>query len=265
MNKKLNIYLMGDLHGDFRPVRDFWLRAKLSEKMAEKENVLICLGDFGGNFFFNYRDDNFKEKLGKYPFTYFVIRGNHEERASICAEKYPDKWHKEEFFSNEVWVENDYPYIKYALDLPSIYWINGYTTMIFPGAYSVDKYRRLQMGWSWFQDEQLNEWEMGFGRTIVKNSKNKCDLVLSHTCPIIYEPTDLFLSCVDQSMVDKSMERYLGEIEYNLDYRAWCWGHYHQHREYPSPDGRRRLMLMHDVVKLEDVMNIPTSELIEKL
>lgn len=265
MHKELNIYLMGDLHGDFRPVRDFWLRAKLSEKMAEKENVLICLGDFGGNFFFNYRDDNFKEKLGKYPFTYFVIRGNHEERPSICAEKYPDKWHKEEFFGGLVWVENDYPHIKYAWDIPMVYEINGYRALVFPGAYSVDKYRRLQMGWSWFENEQLDEWEMRKGRELVMRYDLKCDLVLSHTCPIIYEPTDLFLSCVDQSMVDKSMERYLGEIEYNLNYRAWCWGHYHQHREYPSPDGRRRLMLMHDVVRLEDVMNIPTSELIEKL
>lgn len=254
-NKMLNIYLIGDLHGNFKPVRDFWLRAKLSEKMAEKENVLICLGDFGANFFFNHRDEEFKKKLGKYPFTYFVIRGNHEERPSICAEKNPDKWHKEEFFGNEVWVENNYPYIKYALDYPSVYWINGYETLIFPGAYSVDKYKRLQMGWSWFENEQLNEWEMGFGRKMVQNIKGrKIDLVLSHTCPIIYEPTDLFLSCVDQSMVDKSMERYLGEIEYNLNYRAWCWGHYHQHREYPSPDGRRRLMLMHGAVRLVDVL-----------
>jgi 3-oxoacid CoA-transferase subunit A len=95
---------------------------------------------------------------------------------------------------------------------------------------------------------------MEIGRLLLDLEQWKCDLVLSHTCPIIYEPTDLFLSCIDQSMVDKTMERYLGEIEYKLDYRAWCWGHYHQHREYPSPDGRRRLMLMHEVVRLEDVM-----------
>ena len=252
------IYLMSDIHGDFRPVRDFWLRTKLKEKMTldREDQVLIITGDFGGNFFFNHRDENFKEKLGKYPFTYFIIRGNHEERPEVCMEKYPDKWHHEIYFSNHVLVENDYPYIKYAWDFPLKYIINGYSTIVIPGAYSVDKYKRLQMGWSWFEKEQLNEDEMEIGRLLLDLEQWKCDLVLSHTCPIIYEPTDLFLSCIDQSMVDKSMERYLGEIEYNLDYRAWCWGHYHQHREYPSPDGRRRLMLMHNAVKLEDVMNV---------
>jgi 3-oxoacid CoA-transferase subunit A len=121
------------------------------------------------------------------------------------------------------------------------------------------------MGWSWFENEQLTQEEMNEGLELINILNNKCDLVLSHTCPIIYEPTDLFLSCVDQSMVDKSMERYLGEIEYTLDYKAWCWGHYHQHREYPSPDGRRRLMLMHDVVRLKDVMETEATEYVEIL
>jgi 3-oxoacid CoA-transferase subunit A len=146
---------MSDIHGDFRPVRDFWLRAKLKEKMTldREDQVLIITGDFGGNFFFNHRDENFKEKLGKYPFTYFIVRGNHEERPEVCMEKYPDKWHHEIYFDNYVLVENDYPYIKYAWDFPLKYIINGYSTIVIPGAYSVDKYKRLQMGWSWFENE----------------------------------------------------------------------------------------------------------------
>ena len=178
-------------------------------------------------------------------------------------EKNPDKWHHELFFGNHVLVENDYPYIKYAWDFPLLYHINEYSAMIFPGAYSIDKYHRLQMGWSWFEHEQLEEWEMEVGKEIIKLNDNKCDLVLSHTCPIMFEPTDLFLPHVNQSMVDKTMERYLGEIEFNLDYKAWCWGHFHQHREYPRTDDRRRLMLMHDVVRLEDVIN--NTDIIEKL
>ena len=259
------VYLMSDIHGNFRPVRDFWLRAKLKEKMTlnREDQVLIITGDFGANFFFNHRDEEFKEKLGKYPFTYFIVRGNHEERPSICAENASDDWQLETYFGNLVWVEKQYPYIKYALDGMATYNINGYKTLVIPGAYSVDKYRRLQLGWSWFEYEQLQRWEMEDGRYMIKLNDNKYDLVLSHTCPIIYEPTDLFLSVVDQSMVEKDMERFLGEVEYNLDYRAWCWGHYHQHREYPSPDGRRRLMIMHDAVRLEDVME--SKDVVETL
>lgn len=256
--KERQWFLFGDVHGNFKPIRDFWLRAKLQEKMANKENILICLGDFGANFFLeeNNRDEQFKEKIGKYPFTYFCIRGNHEQRPSILMAEHPDEWHYEGFHGGIVMVENKYPYIKYAMDYPSLYDIEGYRTLVIPGAYSVDKYRRLQMGWSWFENEQLTDNEMNMGIKLINAIGKKCDLVLSHTCPLIYEPTDLFLSCVDQSMVDKTMERYLGHIEWDLDYKAWCWGHYHQHREYPSPDGRRRLMLMHDAVRLEDVMNV---------
>ena len=36
-------------------------------------------------------------------------------------------------------VENKFPNIKYALDLPMIYTIDGKKTFVVPGAYSVDK------------------------------------------------------------------------------------------------------------------------------
>ena len=257
MNKK--IYLMGDIHGNWKSIRDLYQRHPYT--FNANENTLILLGDAGLNFFFNHRDEETKKKLGKFPFTYFVIRGNHEERPSICAEKNPDKWHEEPFWGWKVWVENDYPYIKYAMDYVAFYDIPSgiedytYRTLVIPGAYSVDKYRRLQMGWSWFPQEQLSESEKLAGKSLLDFFGWETDLVLSHTCPVIYEPTDLFLSVVDQSMVEKDMERYLGEIEYKLNYKAWLWGHYHQFRDYPRTDGRFRTMLFNDaVIDLADYM-----------
>ena len=250
------VYLIGDLHGDFRPVRDLYNRNK--EMFDKEENTLICLGDFGANFFFNHRDEEFKKKLGKYPFTYFIIRGNHEERPSICMKQSPEAWHIETYFGNVVYVENAYPYIKYALDTVAFYNINEYKTLVIPGAYSVDKYRRLAFNWSWFPQEQLSREEMTAGKQIIVAEGCSCDLVLSHTCPLMYEPTDLFLSFVDQSMVEKDMEHYLQEIELNLDYKAWCWGHYHAYRDYPRPDGCARTMLFNDcAIELDNYM---TSE-----
>lgn len=267
------IYLMGDIHGSWKPIRDLYQRHPYT--FNDNENILILLGDAGLNFFFNHRDEELKKKLGKYPFTYFVVRGNHEERPSICAEKNPDKWHQELFWRGKVWVENDYPYIKYAEDFVSFYYIPAgidyvtpenpsdddieiqkyYKTLVIPGAYSVDKYKRLEAGWSWFPQEQLSENERLAGLTLIEQQGWNCDLVLSHTCPVIYEPTDLFLSIVDQSMVEKDMERYLGQIEYQLDYKAWLWGHYHQFRDYPRTDEKYRTMLFNDAaVDLKDYM-----------
>ena len=108
-------------------------------------------------------------------------------------------------------------------------------------------------GAQWFEHEQLNTREIQLGREVIQDYNNKFDLVLSHTCPCIFEPTDLFLSVVDQSTVDKTMERFLGEIEFELDYRAWMWGHYHAFRDYPRDDGKKKLMLYDNyVVNLKD-------------
>lgn len=249
--KEPRIFALGDIHGKWQTVRDFWNKYKENEELfiLKEYNTLILLGDAGLNYFFNYRDKEAKEKLQKIPFTYFVIRGNHEERPSVCAAKNPDEWHTEKFWGNIVYVENAYPNIKYALDEAAIYHIpymdKNYTVLTIPGAYSVDKYHRIANGWSWFEGEQLSPTERENCLRLIEEY-SQVDLVLSHTCPCIFEPTDLFLSCIDQSMVDKSMERLLGEIEFRLNYKAWMWGHYHAFRDYPRTDGRKKLMLFNN-------------------
>lgn len=120
-----------------------------------------------------------------------------------------------------VYVENDFPNIEYLVDGSAIYEFADYKTLSLPGAYSVDKWLRLANGWQWFADEQLSEEEMQYGRMLVNHEKS-VDLVISHTCPIEFEPNDLFLGSIDQSQVDKTMELYLGEIENQLDYRRWA-------------------------------------------
>lgn len=242
------ILIIGDLHGGWKPVRDLY-QNMLNKQPLTENDVLIVLGDFGANFFFNNRDVEYKKKLGTYKITYFIIRGNHEERPSICMQKNPQAWHTEEFWGNSVYVENDYSYIKYALDTPAKYEIpttqgDFIKTLVLPGAYSVDKYMRLANNWSWFPQEQCNEREIATGTALAQS--DVWDLVLSHTCPVIYEPTDLFLSVVDQSTVDKTTERWLGEIEYNLDYKLWCWGHFHASRVYPRYENKDKLMLFND-------------------
>ena len=246
------ILMCGDLHGNWKPIRDLY-ETMLKKQPLTEDDVLIILGDFSANFFFNHRDAEYKKKLGKYKITYFIIRGNHEERPSICMNKNPSAWHMEEFWGNQVYVENDYPYIKYALDMPAKYEIptaqgDSIKTLVLPGAYSVDKYYRLQHGMTWFKNEQLTQQEMWDGTELA--SKAKWDLILSHTCPIAWEPTDLFLSQIDQSTVDSTMERWLGNIEYKTDYTLWCFGHFHQTRIYPKDweNNRQSLMLYNDVV-----------------
>lgn len=255
MNK---VYIMGDIHGSTHPIKEFIRRNK--DKQFDGTDILILLGDSGLNYHLDERDYFFKKALCcKLPFTYFVVRGNHEERPSICMQNNPDGWETSEFFGGSVFQEKEFPQIKYANDMPESYFIpkedgTYYSTLVFPGAYSVDKSYRLMNKWNWFENEQLSPEEMDWGKCIIK-FREEWDLILSHTCPIIYEPTDLFFSSIDQSTVDKTMERFLGEIEYSTNYRAWLWGHYHKYRDYPRPDGRKRTMLFHEAIELNQYMN----------
>lgn len=235
-----NIYLIGDIHGRIKSLLTFKNILKF-----DSTDTIICLGDVGANFFLNKRDAQFKEKLNNLGCQLFMIRGNHEQRPSILANQASinDNWAVTQLFEGSVWVEDKYPNIYYAMDYPNVYNINGYSTLIIPGAYSVDKYYRLANHLTWFEEEQLTEEEMKYGKFMCEKHNNKFDLVLSHTCPSIYMPTDLFLSVVDQSMVDKTMERYLAEIEQNLDYKLWCFGHYHALRVYPQVDNKQMVML----------------------
>ena len=60
------------------------------------------------------------------------------------------------------------------------------------------------------------------------------DVVLSHTCPLKYEPREVFLKGLDQSTVDKSTEEWLGKIESKLRYQRWYCGHYHTEKRVDS-------------------------------
>lgn len=134
---------------------------------------------------------------------------------------------------NSVFFEKEYPSIKYLID-GEVYNFNGHTALVIGGAYSVDKYYRLanyknKRGWSgWFKDEQLTAEEMSAIEHRYKGQH--FDFVLSHTCPYSYEPTDMFLSFVDQSTVDNSMEKWMDEFRRTITYNVWAFGHFHNDR-----------------------------------
>ena len=100
--------------------------------------------------------------------------------------------------------------------------------MVLGGAYSVDKYYRLTFGRKWFKGEQLSADEM---EAISKKYKgDHFNLVLTHTCPRSWQPTDLFLSGIPQSSVDNSMENWMEEFKDTIDFDYWLFGHYHDDR-----------------------------------
>lgn len=243
----MNIFICGDLHRDKNTVRNFYNNHIKNTLKEQEENWMICLGDFGALYSFDYRDRNFKKEMSKYPFKYFVIRGNHEARASVRQVAEPDLWEEVEVFGNKCLRQPAYPNIYYARDDGGIYNINGRKTLVIPGAYSVDKHYRLMCGWAWFPDEQLAGHER---LALLLDAENQhFDFVFSHTCPYRYMPTDLFLECIDQSTVDNRMEHWMDALHDNITFGVWCFAHYHQDRiEAPYVE-----LFFHEIESLETI------------
>lgn len=231
------IYCTGDIHGDVRTLLNWLDKCRIPH---QKDQIIVLLGDVGVNYFGNLHDQEAKVLLQDSNRTYFCIHGNHERRPASIATYHSDIWHGE-----AVYIEDEYSNLVFAQD-GEVFDLEGLQTLVLGGAYSIDKWFRLQSGYHWFDDEQIPE-----QRRIVILDKvkqlDKVDLVLSHTCPFQWQPTDLFLSYIDQNTVDNSMERWLAEIEKNLNYRYWLFGHFHDDRSIND----KAQMLFKNVIDLE--------------
>lgn len=189
------------------------------------ETAVIILGDFGANYYLSKHDWEIKHHAAKFGYTIYALRGNHEQRASLVKNM---KKVYDNFVHGYVYMEQEFPNIKYFADEVAEYEIMGKKVLCIPGAYSVDKWYRLQNGWQWFSQEQLTEEEMKCAEK--KFNGKHYDLVFSHTCPIDWEPRDLFLNCIDQSKVDKTMEIWMEKFKDMIEWGIWCFAHYHTDR-----------------------------------
>ena len=117
--------------------------------------------------------------------------------------------------------------------------------LVVGGAYSVDKWYRIQMGYKWFVDEELTDKEM---EEIKFNTKDKkYDYVFTHTCPYEWEPVDLFLPSIDQNTVSKRMERFLSELTTNFEWDKWMFGRFHADRPDVCGDGKVSMLFNQEV------------------
>ena len=210
------IFITGDTHGNFS--RLYSLTSKYN---VCRDDILIILGDAGINYYGGKKDKRLKEQLKRLPITIFAIHGNHEQRPNNIPSYKEIMWH-----NGIVYQEDDYPNILFAKD-GEIYDFDGIQTIVIGGAYSVDKYYRLAQGYSWWQDEQPDDSIKARVERQLSNNGNKIDVVLSHTCPATYTPTEMFLSEIDQSTVDTTTEQWLDIIEGKIQYKKWYCGHFH--------------------------------------
>ena len=218
-----HVLITGDCHGKI----DARL-AQIKDTMPEydpSETAVIILGDVGFNYYKNKKDWKLKHYAAQFGYTLYCLSGNHDYRANNTK---GTKIVYDEFVHGYIFKEVEFPNTKYFADEVAEYNIMDKKILCIPGAYSVDKWYRLQNDWQWFSQEQLTEEEMKYAEE--RFGGEHYDIILSHTCPIGWEPRDLFLNCIDQSKVDKTMEIWMEKFKDMSGWGIWCVAHYHTDR-----------------------------------
>lgn len=214
------VYIGSDYHKQFDKIQKF-----CKKHHTRPEDVLIILGDPQINYEGEVKDAKGKKLLSALPITLFCIHGNHEMRPGTIGTYREKRWH-----GGIVYYEEAYPNLLFPKD-GEIFDFHGKSTLVQGGAYSPDKMYRCSIGPLygdyWFEDEQPSEEIKAYTEQQLAKRGWKVDVVLTHTAPKKYVPTEAYLQSIYQDSVDDSTERWLDQIEDKLDYQKWYCGHFH--------------------------------------
>lgn len=224
-------YITGDKHRDFSRVQKF-----CSARKTRRKDILIVLGDAGFNYYGDSRDDELKRQISKLNITLFCLHGNKENRPQNMA-----SYGLRNFCGNKVYYEPRYPNILFAID-GEVYNFDGKEYLIVGGAHSIDKIKCLEEGLPFWEDEMPSDEIKSLAKRNLALRDNKIYGILTHTCPIKYLPTEMFLSSRkiyeipdDEKSykpdIDRSTEQWLDTIEDVVEYKIWFCGHYHIDKE----------------------------------
>lgn len=226
-------FITGDKHRNFGNVKRF-----CRNMHTRRKDVLIVLGDAGFNYFEDFRDDELKKEVSELNITLFCLHGNKENRPQNIG-----TYGIRNFCEGKVYYEPKYPNIFFAID-GEIYTFEGKKYMVVGGAHSVDKVRCLEEGRPFWEDEMPDDATKAKVKKRLADEKDNIYGMMTHTCPIKYLPTEMFVSTRQNAEIkrkrrtakakklfkpdiDRSTEEWLGEIEQQLDYKVWYCGHYH--------------------------------------
>lgn len=211
------MFITGDIHGR---VQDLAHRLMFREVPVPDGSNIVVLGDVGINYYLNKSEIKKKEYLSQLPYTFYFIHGNHEARPANVAGYI---FHEGGPGRAGTYIDPQYPNQIFLQD--GVHYLEDKKVLVAAGAYSVDKFYRLQTGNKWFEDEQMpydvREW------MLASTNGDHFDMVFAHTCPYLARPLEEGLSFIDQSTVDDSMEIFLQRLVQNITFDRYLCGHWH--------------------------------------
>lgn len=224
----MSIYVTGDKHG--KPEKYYSAINQIDCPSAN--DVIIVCGDAGLEYG-TFHSKKCKRVMSAFEGDWLVLRGNHDTR---YWRDHPN-WLVSSKYGAPTAYQPSFPNIHYILDEGGLYTIQDMNFLMVPGAYSVDKDYRLSRELPYESEEQLTETEQIQLCKIACDNLDDIDYVCGHTFPM-HQQTNLqylFMECIDQSTVDKSMEFFLeelmGEVEKGKRFKQYFGGHYHDDKK----------------------------------
>lgn len=185
-------FITGDKHRNFDRVKAF-----CKDMKTRRKDVLIILGDAGFNYYDDKRDDKLKAEISALNITLFCLHGNKENRPQNVG-----TYGIRSFCGGKAYYEPKYPNILFAVD-GEIYTFEGRKYMVVGGAHSVDKLRCLAEDKPFWSDEMPDEEIKERVEKRLEEENNKIYGMFTHTCPIEYLPTEMFMSTRQNAAVKR--------------------------------------------------------------
>ena len=206
------IYLTGDTHGQHD------ISKLLSNNDIKENDYLIILGDWGGLWSGDKRDEKIINWYNCQPYTTLWLDGNHENFDLI--KEYPIT----KMFGGKVQKISDKVI---HLMRGEAYEIDGNSIFVMGGASSIDRIYRTE-GLSWWSDEIPSEEEFEHAEETLKAHNYTFDYILSHCCSNIKQTQLLLKNGVTMSSIKSdTLVEWFNDIEKVVNFKHWYFGHYH--------------------------------------
>ena len=212
------IWVTGDTHGE----QNRLLFLERDCPLGAGDILLVC-GDFGYLWTGDEAENAFLDRVAERDYTLCFIDGNHENFDLLNS--YP----------REDWKGGRVHRIRrniFHLMRGQVFKIEGKTFFTMGGAFSPDRMTggRCLPGVDYWEEEIPSEEEIQMARENLARHGNRVDYVLTHTAPksVVWQIAmkDGFLMG-DQ---DRLLTDFLDDLKYDLDYRHWYFGHFHDDR-----------------------------------
>ena len=209
------IYITGDIHGN--PKQRF---LEPFSALTADDIVIVC-GDFGLPWWSRKMGKSWKDRkqldwLEAQPYTVVFCDGNHEN-FKLLNNLPVKKWN-----GGNVHVIR--PNVMHLMR-GEIFNICGMKILAFGGAHSTDReYRELNL--SWWKEEICSHDDIENLKNNIKIAEYQVDIVITHAAPMKFLDTKTNEIGIDWKFFHDEVSDLLTEIEPQIKYQMWYFGHY---------------------------------------